>query len=68
MMFLGIIVLVIGFALLYKNKKYEMENVTDGGVVRHKSVMSGFGKHMLKVLGIFLSLVGLLVTVFSLLS
>ncbi|WP_350287233.1 hypothetical protein [uncultured Croceitalea sp.] len=45
-----------------------MENVTDGGVVRHKSVMSGFGKHMLKVLGIFLSLVGLLVTVFSLLS
>ncbi len=64
-MVLGIFILLLGFFLLFKVKSHEMKNTTDGGVIRHKSVLSGFGWHMLKALGGILIFTGLLVAIFS---
>lgn len=61
----GVLSVIAGFFILYRGKKHEMENMTDGGVVKHKSVMSGFGWHMAKPLAGGLILVGIVLAVFN---
>ncbi|MEP0005817.1 MAG: hypothetical protein ABJ387_00095 [Balneola sp.] len=68
MLFIGILGFVIGFGLLVLAKKHEMENKTDAGVVVEKSVMSGFGWHLIRVFGGLLTVVGFIVAIFGYLS
>ena len=68
MLYLGVIGMLLGFALLFFHKNREMKNTTSGGVVRHRNAFTGFLWHIFKILSFVVVMASLLATILGVLG